>query len=714
MPVEDRPTASTAATRAVRAATQVDRTAISARAGLVAAIPVAGVLAVGTLAGQPVVAVTLAAGAMLSGVAWRGGGGSVVPPIGTMVAAAVGLAVATLAGTLSGHVAWLHLGLLAGFCLAAGLLTTLGRRGVVVGVQTVIAFVVFGRFPENLGGALTLAGLALGGGAVQIATATLVARPPTWRRQRSAVAGAYRALGALAADPAASNIPSADSLEEAELELSGAALFADQAAVTLSSLVDEGRRIRLELVALAGYRHHPVVAERLELARQVLELVATSIEDRGRSDRELDQRAAGLSCWGKPPAAGSPAQELGPAVRTRVAALGGQLRAAARLTTQSARPPGLRHLFHPSLGSRSPRHQLAADVRRLRASATLSSATGRHAVRLAAAVTLTELIVQRAQLPRGYWAVIAAATALRPEFGATFTRGAERLLGTTVGVIAATLIAAALQPAGWGMVAVIGLLAWATYAVFPASFAAGTAGITAVIVFLLHPVAPDSTTIAVDRGINTAVGGAIGVAVYLLWPTWSGRSAEPLLADVVGAQRRYLHGVLQAVIAGGQPDESALRRLARQSRIAYSDAEAAVTQSESEPLRGIDPRQGRAVLVGLRRLVYSVHALRADLMSAVDRPARPELGPLSQALDRSLELIQAQLQTPPTGWRRLASGRSAGQAAGPDVALPPLRQLYSDLVPGPAAASSEPVLAPIDELVDAINTVAEALELTLP
>jgi uncharacterized membrane protein YccC len=714
MPVEDRLTASTAATRAVRQATRVDRAAISARAGLVAAVPVAVVLAVGALVDQPVVAVTMAAGALLSGVAWRGAGGSLVPPVGTMIAAAVGLAIATLAGTLSGRLPWLHLSLLAVFCLVAGLLNTLGRRGGVVGVQTVIAFVVFGRFPENVGGAFTLAGLALGGGAVQIATATLVARPPAWRRQRAAVASAYRALAALAADLATSNIPSADSLDEADLRLSGPALFADQAAVTLSSLVDEGRRIRIELAALREYRTHPLVADRLQLAHQVLELIAASIEGRGRSDQELDERAAGLSGWGKQSGSVWPTEDVAPAVRTRVAALGGQLRAAARLTTQSARPPGLRHLFHPSRGSGSPRHQLAADLRRLRASATLSSATGRHAVRLAVAVTLTELIAQRAHLPRGYWAVIAAATALRPEFGATFTRGSERLLGTTVGVITATLIAVALQPAGWGMVAVIGLLAWATYAVFPASFAAGTAGITALIVFLLHPVAPDSTTIGLDRGINTAVGGAIGLAVYLLWPTWSGRSAEPLLADVVAAQRRYLQGVLQAVIAGGQPDETSLRRLARQARIAYSDAEAAVTQSESEPVRGIDPHQGRAVLVGLRRLVYSVHAMRADLMSAIERPVRPELRPLSRAVDRSLEMIQAQLRTPLAGWRRLASGRSAGQATGADAVLPPLRQLYSELVPGPAAASSEPVLAPIDELIDAIDTVAEALELTVP
>jgi uncharacterized membrane protein YccC len=311
--------------------------------------------------------------------------------------------------------------------------------------------------------------------------------------------------------------------------------------------------------------------------------------------------------------------------------------------------------------------------------------------------------------------VIAAATALRPEYRATFTRGAERLLGTTVGVIAATLIAVAAQPAGWGTVAVIGLLAWATYAVFPASFAAGTAGITAVIVFLLHPVAPDSSAIALDRGINTAVGGAIGVAIYLLWPTWSGRSAAPRLGDVVEAQRLYLQAALQSAVAGGAPDEPGLRRLARRARIAYSDAEAAVTQSESEPVRGIDPRQGRAVLVGLRRLVYGVHALRADLTAEADHPPRPELQPLAEALDQALEMVHGRLQASPSSWHRLAGiGRSAPVTQPPDPTLPPLRQLYGEALPAPEAASSQPVLAPIDEVVDAVDTVAETIGLSLP
>jgi uncharacterized membrane protein YccC len=695
--MDDRLTASTAASRAVRASAQLDRTAISARSGLIAAIPVVVMLAVGTLAGQPVAAVTMGAGALLSGVAWRGGGGPITPPLGTMAAAAVSLTVATLAGSLSGQLAWLHLGLLAVFCLVGGLLTALGRRGGVVGVQMVIAFVVFGRFPEDLGGALTLAGLVLGGGVAQIGFAALVARPPTWRQQRAALAGAYHALATVAIGPARSNIPAADALDEAEQRLTGPALFADQSAITLSCLVQEGRRIRIELAALRSYERLSEVADRLREAGVILDLIASTIEDRGRSNEALISRAERLGSWSSDAVSSQGGLPVPGAVKSRLAALAGQLRAAVRLATQSAGPPGLRHVAHPTRGSRLPLAYLPTDLRRLRASATVGSATGRHAFRLAVAVTLTELVAQRAHLPRGYWAVIAAATSLRPEFGATFTRGAERILGTTVGVIAATLIVVALDPSGWALVGTVGLLAWVAYSIFPGSFAWGTAGLTAVIVFLLHPVAPDSTAIAFDRGIDTAVGGAIGVTVYLLWPTWSGRSAERLLADVVDAQRRYARGVLGALVSGRLPDESGLRQLARQARIAYSDAEAAVTLSRSEPLRGIEPGLASTTLVGLRRLVYAVHALRADLMSLADRRPRPELAPLVASIDQALVLTRDHLQG------------SAGQAH-----LPPLRQLYREAIADPDIAAQEPVLAALDELIDAVNTVASGLGLGLP
>ena len=59
---------------ALRDALQFDRRAISIQAGLLAAIPVAAVLAIGTIAWSAVAGVTMGAGAMLVGVAWRVGG----------------------------------------------------------------------------------------------------------------------------------------------------------------------------------------------------------------------------------------------------------------------------------------------------------------------------------------------------------------------------------------------------------------------------------------------------------------------------------------------------------------------------------------------------------------------------------------------------------------------------------------------------------------
>ncbi len=208
---------------------------------------------------------------------------------------------------------------------------------------------------------------------------------------------------------------------------------------------------------------------------------------------------------------------------------------------------------------------------------------------------------------------MAAATVLRPSFGATFTRGAERVLGTVCGVVVATLIADAIDPGGWAIVGVVGVLSIYTYAVFPASFAAGVAGLTGVIVFLLHAVAPDSATVALDRGIDTAIGGAIGLVAYMLWPTWSSTSIGWQLAGLVEAQRDYLRAVFAGLASGRRPADADVRPLARRARIAWTDAEAVVTLARTEPPRGgRDPTVAMSTLGSLRRVVYGVHSLRLE------------------------------------------------------------------------------------------------------
>jgi uncharacterized membrane protein YccC len=464
--------------------------------------------------------------------------------------------------------------------------------------------------------------------------------------------------------------------------------------------VREGRRIRLELIVFRTMvaqvrRVDPELAkaadEQLHVAvtrlRNLLELVVIAICGDEAALAELFGDAQELTDWGT---SRIPLQSA--ALDERLAALIGQVAAAARLAT-ALRPParrfGLIPLGQPSLGLRRALRRVRYGLRRMRAGTNLQTSAGRHALRLVVVVPLTELLVQLLGLPRGYWAVVAAATVLRPGFGATFARGAERVLGTLVGVVIASFIAVAIDPSGWGVVAVVAVLSYFTYAVFPASFAWGTAMMTGVIVFLLHAVSPDSSQIALDRGIDTAIGGAIGLITYALWPTWSALSAGPLLARLVDAQRAYMDGVLGSLASGRELQESTLRSLAREARIAFADAEAAISLALGEPVHGdADPRQASTTLGALRRVVYAIHALRLGLDDAEPR-ALPQLAPLRTSLDDALGLLSDSLRD--------------GTAEAP---LPHLRALHRELGHEADAAVSPTLLVELDELVDATNTAA--------
>ncbi len=714
------------------------------RPGVIAAVPVAAMMTLGTAIDQPVAAVTLGVGAMLVGVAWRAAPGPPSPPLGTMGAAALMLALSTVVGSVTGRWPWLHLVVLFGFCLIAGLATTLGRRGAVVGVQALIAFIVFGRFPESLLGGIRLAALVLAGGAAQTLFAALVATPLAWRRQRRELAGAFTALTAIAKQMTASGVMAAEAFDSAEQALATPALFGDPQLAGLVTLVAEGRRIRLELLVLsaalarareARRRGDPSAAVTLMIAEteaslaklaEGLELIAACLSA-GRAEvaeplARLTRVADELKRWSD-----ARADLTTPLLEARVAALGGQVRAAARqtiaVTGAGGGGPWRRESWgRPQLGARprpgSPSRlgSVAADLARIRDAARLSTPAGRHALRLAVVVAGMELATQRLALPRAYWAVVAAATVLRPNFGDTFTRGAERVLGTLAGVVLATLIAVAVDPSGWGIVATVGVLAAVTFTVFGGSFAAGIAGLTAMIVFLLHAVSPDSVTLALDRGLDTAVGGLVGLGAYVLWPTWSTDALPRDLALLLGAQRDYLTAVLAGVLSGAPPPTEVVAPLARHVRVSYTDADAALVVARGEPPRDadhLDAASADAALAALARVTYAVHGLRlassgppgpdasagpagpgGDVTSAAGghrapRP-HPEVAPLAEGLTGALAVIG----------ERLAPDTPA------PAPLPPLRDLYRQTATG----LGDGLGLALDELVDAIDSAAAALD----
>lgn len=688
---------------AVREAAHFDRSLVSLSAGLLAAVPVAAVLAAGIALGRPVWGVTMGAGAMLVGIAWRVNGGR--PPLALMAADAAVMATSTFVGCLTGGQPWLHLALLCVWCFVGGLLVVVGNRGGAVGTQAIIAFVVLGRFSQPAPAALGLAALVFAGGAAQVVFLSIVRWPTPLRAQRAATATAYRALSELAhSNPPGSSLAAGTALDAASATLSSTVFFGDPAFLTLRSLVAEGLRLRVALTVVhtllrrrAGDRDGPATQagqRSLELAAVTLALAARAIEgDRKVMDAiraQVGQVGAVAAALDLDPPSADP---LAPQMAHRIAGLAGQLRAVGELAPAAGEGSGLlsRRLY---ARASHPLQRLRDELEQMRANVSLDSPVGRHALRLAVIVPAAELIASQLPLQRSYWMVVAAATVLRPEFGATFTRGTERALGTCLGVGLAGAIAVALHPAGGVTVILVGLLAWAAYATFPASFAVGYCFITALVVFLLNVLSPDTLATASARLLDTLVGGSLGLLAYALWPTWSKTPARQALAELIDAQRAYISAVLAALVEGRRLTEHEIGTLGRHARRARTTAEAAIARSLSEPApRRIDAEQTRGALDETRRVIQAAHVMRLDAQEDIERAPLPALSALAGGISRILGLVATVL--------------GGDRVNGPRV--PDLRSSYTALErahepPDPKQRAA--LLAELDEIVDATNGLA--------
>jgi len=694
-------------TVAVQEAAHFDRAAVSVQSGLLAAIPVVAVLAVGSIAWSAVAGVTMGAGAMLVGIAWRVRGGR--PPLAVLGTDALVMSFSTFVGCVTGSLPWLHFALLCLWTLVGGLMVGLGNRGGIVGNQAIIAFVVFGRFSQPAAAAAGLAGLVLAGGLSQVLFLGLVRWPTPLKMQRSVTAAAYRTLAGLAtASSETSTLPAASALDEAQSALATLTLFGDPALMTLRSLVNEGHRMRIELTAIHALLRRQSPGEdpgsadpatkaaeaMLSSAGRAMELAAQAIEGDRQAAAALPDCVRTLSAQADGLLDGR--EEAVPALPRRLAALAGQLRAVAALAVSAGEGGSLRerrvrrHAHRPLSG-------IAAGLAQLRADASLQSPAGRHALRLAVVVLAAEFISRHVPLQRGYWMVVAAATTLRPEFGATFTRGTERVIGTGLGVGLAGAIAVALHPSRAVTIVIVGLFAFAGYSVFAASFAAGFAFITALVVFLLNAISPDTLATAWARLIDTLVGGGLGLLAYALWPTWSDLPARQALADLLAAQRGYLAAILSALITGRRPEDTQMRPLARRARLARTTAESTVARSLSEPAtRRIDAEQSQGLLAVMRRLIQAGHVLRLEVQDERPRQPLPGLEPLAADLDAVLTRVEGPLRA-----------RTDEANLAPAAELPDLRDRYRAFArSAPDDVRAEGVLDELDEIVDAANSLA--------
>ncbi|MCH9768935.1 MAG: FUSC family protein [Actinomycetia bacterium] len=289
--------------------------------------------------------------------------------------------------------------------------------------------------------------------------------------------------------------------------------------------------------------------------------------------------------------------------------------------------------------------------------------------RVAVAVPLAGAFSALLGFSHVYWAMAAAVLMLHQgtHRRATFQRAAERLIGTSVGLGLAAVILSA-HPQGLWLVLVVSLLQFAIELTIVRNYALATVFITAIALTIAtgtHRV--DVLALLVDRGVQTALGCGVGIAVYLCAATrQEARRFDQAVADTLdhtvtataflargdatslaarGARRELQESVFrlndaEEAAGSGAPRERAVAaRLAPVASAAEQLGYATVTAcwaAERDPasvFRSADADSYLLLLTGLAQSMRTGAAPRGiDRLDELPAFAAPEVAALTEAL----------------------------------------------------------------------------------
>ncbi|MCW3013844.1 MAG: hypothetical protein JWO02_936 [Solirubrobacterales bacterium] len=560
--------------------------------------------------------------------------------------ASVGMAASTFVGATTATAApWLLVPFVIVLGYICGLTVCLGPRLSVATLQWAIALLVAVGVPLGPEAAGVRAGLVLAGGLFQ---GVLVAGSWVLRRgdaERETLASSYRALASYASDVAAGRSeppPPIAFAAAAALEDPNPLLPASIQPVFLD-LLEQAERIRASLAAMAA---HTVDARRGEAeqlrslsaeAAAVLGLIAVALSARrGRRAERMSDLSGGAAELAVAPDAGG---------RWAAEALFGQLRAVVGLV---GRLDAVAMEAPPTAATRSTQPQApgaTAAVATLRANVNASSEAGRHALRLAVAAGLVEVLTQATGLRDGRWAVLTVFIVLKPDYNSTLYRSVQRAAGTMLGAGLGAAVAQ-LGHLGHGeLIAAAGGVVAAAYALFDVSFLFYSVFLTTFIVLLLDMLGVPAVPTAGARAVDTAIGAALAIAAYVAWPTWEAVSARENFARLLELHGEYAAAVLRQLAYPGRSDAAQLRAIQVAARRARSDAEASAVRLSDEPsLAPLTPDLARALITSVRQVAHAELALHALAVSQDERERQSHEALTGDDAD-ALDVLGASLAT---------------------------------------------------------------------
>jgi uncharacterized membrane protein YccC len=630
-----------------------------------------------------------------------------------MLASSVLCAIAVMAGGLAGHHNVAAITLATVWAFGSGMAISLGMTGESLGVISLVVLIIYSAQALTPERALQAAGLAFAGGAIQTLLSLALWPVRGYDPERRSLANLYAALAKSAADPAAlmKAPPPSQPSTLAQQALATRAPDHSIESERMISLLSQAERMRLRLFTLGrllrrmrrekfGFAPAEMVESFLESAAHVMSAIGDSLE-RGAAlsineSWMLEMRT--ITGVLREKSETSDRTFLAAVVRDtrfQMDALAGQLRAAMQLAADVT-PGGLQATR--DFDKRLPwRMRFTGNFARITANLSLQSAVYRHAIRLAAAVAISEIISRNLEKPRAYWLPMTAVIVLKPEFTVTFTRGLLRIVGTIAGLLLATTMFHFLPPGVGFEVLLIAFFVFLLRWVGPANYGIFGVAISALVVLLVTFTGVSPKDVIFARGLNTITGGVLALAIYAVWPSWERTQVGEMMARLLDAYLEYFSVVLEEVDRADAPRIDRLDKARFAARLARTNAVASVERMRGEP--GSRAREVvflTGMLASSHRLVHAVMSIEAAILPSHRPHVREEFRNFSASINTTLTGLATTLRHPRQPMPR----------------RPDLREAHRCLIEAPGAEAEQYALVNVeaDRMANSLNTLSEQIE----
>ena len=675
------------------------------RNSLAVALP----LGVGIAMGHPLGAVAVSTGAL--NVSFSDGRDPYSQRARRMLTWSVLGAFAVFTGCITGNNNFAAITVAACWAFLAGLVIAVGPHAGDLGLNTLVALVVFaGRGATTPRGALDTALLVLAGGLLQSAFCLAFWPVRRYEPERRAVGNVFLALSK-EVDPD-SDLGTATPLNPRTADEADtiAALGNDHSmeGERFRMLFDQADRLRLSTYLVGRFRDQlgerdnqktEAEGEAAETLDSVLRLAARVLQCAGaqltlsspaakfdalREELEnLTEAAHALKGTADLPVAGS--------IASAVNVLAGQLRLVMRLVENAEQAEGPIEGDHPAV--QDLRAQLLSGAQTLRANLDVRSAICRHAIRLSMCVAAGDWIERGLGWHRAYWLPMTVAVVLKPDFTTTFSRGVLRLLGTFVGLIVATALFHLLPNSAVAELLLVGVFTFCLRYWGPSNYGVFSVAVSGLVVFLIAVTGNSPGEVVATRALNTLAGGLLALAAYAAWPTWERTQVSDSFAELLEASRLYLQSVF-AQFAANQPFNGRLEGKRLEWQRARSNVEASVDRVISEPgITAIRRETLLSMLASSHSLMLAMTGLEAGMTHSSTHTSPAALQTFVHDVDFTLYFLSSALR----------GSKPASQA------LPELREDHRKLVEArnSFSASDGHVLAETDRLTVSLNTLRE-------